>query len=151
MDLYPKIFFACHTRHVQDPEKKVSLTAHQANVLDHLDEKESYSLRELALHMGVTPSTMSTTVERLVKLGYVKRNRNKMDSRRINITLTPRGMVIKRSRSVLDSEKVESILKRLDEVERSEALKGLALLASAAEMEMKNQSLSKQWARNNRQ
>lgn len=146
MDLYPKIFFACHSRHVHDPDKKLKLTTHQANVLEHLDKKASFSLQELAVHMGVTPSTMSITVERLVKLGYVKRIRDKMDSRRLNLTLSKQGMAIKRGRSVLDKEKVESILKRLNDQERSVALKGLALLASASEMEMKNQSYNKAWA-----
>jgi MarR family transcriptional regulator, organic hydroperoxide resistance regulator len=38
------------------------------------------------------------------------------------------------------------LLSRLNEKERAEALKGLGLLATAAEMEMKSKSFEKAWA-----
>ena len=51
LDLYPRIFLACHVRHVRDPETDKLLTARQATILDHLDEHEAISLKELAKHM----------------------------------------------------------------------------------------------------
>src|SRR2546429_2235399 len=59
MELYPRIYFACHARHVRDPRTRRLLSAHQASILDHLDEREPLTLVDLARHMGVTPSTMS--------------------------------------------------------------------------------------------
>jgi MarR family transcriptional regulator, organic hydroperoxide resistance regulator len=146
LDFYPKIYFACHTRHVIDVGKGVKLTSHQGSVLDHLDDQEHVSLQELALHMGVTPSTMSITVERLVKLGYISRVKSKKDSRKIELLLTQQGLKIKRSKSVLDSNRVAEVLGRLTIEERKAALKGLGLLASASEMQMKSNSLEKAWA-----
>jgi MarR family transcriptional regulator, organic hydroperoxide resistance regulator len=146
LDFYPKIYFACHTRHVVDTVKGVKLTSHQGSVLDHLDGQEHVSLQELALHMSVTPSTMSITVERLVKLGYISREKGKKDSRKIELLLTQQGLKIKRSKSVLDSDRVAEVLARLTVEERKAALKGLGLLASAAEMQMKSQSLDRAWA-----
>ena len=73
--LYPRIFFACHTRHVRDPKTRRVLSAHQASILDHLDEREPLTLLDLAQHMGVTASTMSLHIERLVRRGYVLRER----------------------------------------------------------------------------
>ena len=58
MTNYPRIFFACHTRHVRDDESGKVISAHQASVLDHLDELEPTALNDLARHMGVTASTM---------------------------------------------------------------------------------------------
>jgi DNA-binding MarR family transcriptional regulator len=147
MSFYPKIFLACHTRHVNDPVKGVNLTANQASVLDHLDEQEPLALQELALHLGVTPSTMSITVERLVKLGYVNRERDKKDTRKVKLLLSAQGLKIKRSKSVLDPKSVASVLSRLTEEERPFALKGLGLLAYAAEMEMKSKSVEKAWTK----
>jgi MarR family transcriptional regulator, organic hydroperoxide resistance regulator len=146
MEFYPKIYFACHTKHVNDPSKKVRLTAHQGSILDHLNDTEPVSLQELALHMGVTPSTMSITTERLVKLGYVSREKDKSDSRKIKLLLTSHGTKIKRSKSVLDTKRVHEVLSRLTDDERSSAIKGLALLASASEMQMKSNSFEKAWA-----
>src|ERR1700747_758800 len=71
MELYPRIYFACHTRHVRDPETRRLLSAHQASILDHLDEHEPLALLDLAKHMGVTPSTMSLNIERLGGRGDV--------------------------------------------------------------------------------
>ena len=54
--LYPRIYFACHTRHVRDPQSGRLLSRHQASVLDHLDEIDPITLNGLARHMGVTAS-----------------------------------------------------------------------------------------------
>ena len=73
---YPQIYFACHRRHVRDEKTNGLLSAHQAGILDHLDDVEGTSLLELARHMGVTASTMSLTVDRLERGGYVRRARS---------------------------------------------------------------------------
>ena len=80
---YPRIYFACHRRHVRDPGSGALLSAHQASVLDHLDAVDPTALNELAAHMGVTPGTMSVAVDRLVKGGYVTRTVDGADRRRV--------------------------------------------------------------------
>src|SRR5262249_49360133 len=102
MELYPRIYFACHTRHVRDPKTQRLLSAHQASILDHLDEREPLTLLDLARHMGVTPSTMSLQVERLVRRGYVSRLRATEDGRRLRLLLTPDGVRVREAKSVLD-------------------------------------------------
>jgi len=148
MNFYPLIYFACHTRHITDRDTGIKLTTNQASVLDHLDLEDSVSLYDLAMHMGVTPSTMSITIDRIAKLGYVKKEKDKKDARKANLTLTKEGNKIKQSKSVLDPERIEEVLNRLNATERKLALDGLGLLAYAAEMEMKSKSLGKSW--NNR-
>src|SRR5437764_5341929 len=103
---YPQIYFACHRRHVRDEQTEAVLSAHQASVLDHLDEIEGTSLFELARHMGVTASTMSLTVDRLQRGGYVRRERSTRDRRRVDLRLTTAGVRIKRQQKVLEPELV---------------------------------------------
>src|ERR1700754_2485155 len=98
---YPQIFFPCHRRHVKDEESRAVISQHQASILDHLDDVEGTSLLDLARHMGVTPSTMSLTVDRLERGGYVTRTRSKQDKRRVDLRLTPAGVRIKRQDKVL--------------------------------------------------
>ena len=141
LDLYPRIFFACHTRHVPDPETRKLVSARQASVLDHLDEEEPTTLSGLAAHMGVTPSTMSLSVDRLEGMGYVRRARDPVDARRVGITLTNRGLRLREAQSVLEPERVRAMLSHLDEPERARALDGLALLAEAAQREMSSKTL----------
>jgi MarR family transcriptional regulator, organic hydroperoxide resistance regulator len=132
MVCYPQIYFACHRRHVRDPQTHALLSAHQASVLDHLDTLEATALLDLARHMGVTASTMSLTIDRLERGGYVTRGRNKTDKRRVDLKLTAAGARIKRQQKVLEPELVAAMLGRLDLGRRQAALHGLELLAEAA-------------------
>jgi DNA-binding MarR family transcriptional regulator len=132
MTLYPQIYFACHTRHVRDPDSQRLLSRHQASILDHLDELDPTTVNDLARHMGVTPATMSLAVDRLERKGYVVRARDVADRRRVHVRLTSAGVRIREATSVLDSSRVEALLSRLTEGERAAAIHGLALLATAA-------------------
>jgi MarR family transcriptional regulator, organic hydroperoxide resistance regulator len=132
MELYPRIYFACHRRHVRDPKSKRVLSAHQGSILDHLDVREPVMLLELARHMGVTPSTMSLQIEQLVRKGYVMRERDKKDGRRLMLRLSESGVRVREANSVLDTERVGKMLARLSPEERTAGLAGLALLARAA-------------------
>ncbi len=141
MELYPRIFFACHTRHVRDPKTRREISSHQASILDHLDELEPTSLVGLAQHMGVTASTMSLSIDRLARAGYVRRARDESDGRRVNLRLTAAGVRIKEAQSVLDPQRVRSLVGRLTGRERQAAIEGLALLARAARDEMHHKAL----------
>src|SRR6478672_7793598 len=140
MTLYPRIYFACHTRHVRDPETQRLLSRHQASILDHLDEIDPTTVNELARHMGVTPATMSLGLDRLERKGYIARSRDSTDRRRVHVRLTTAGVRIRDSSSVLDAGRVEALLARLTSAERHDAIRGLALLASAAQLAMSDRT-----------
>src|SRR5206468_1085797 len=129
---YPQIYFACHKRHVRDPATQAVISSHQASILDHLDDIEATSLFDLARHMGVTASTMSITVDRLVRGGYVVRERSTEDRRRVDLRLTAAGLRIKKQQKVLEPELVVAVLEHLDKRKRRQALRGLELLAEAS-------------------
>jgi DNA-binding MarR family transcriptional regulator len=132
LSLYPRIYFACHTRHVRDPQSQRLLSRHQASILDHLDEIEPTSMNDLARHMGVTPGTMSLAVDRLERKGFVVRLRDAADRRRVHLRLTTAGVRVRASSSVLDSARVSALLATLGAEDRTTAIRGLAILASAA-------------------
>jgi len=136
MALYPRIYFACHQRHVKDPLTQRLLSRHQASVLDHLDEQDPITLNGLARHMGVTPATMSLTIDRLERKGYVARVRDTADRRRVNVRLTSAGVRVRDASSVLDPALVVSLMARLGDADRSAAIQGLSLLANAAHAQM---------------
>jgi DNA-binding MarR family transcriptional regulator len=140
MTFYPQIYFACHTRHVRDGRSNTVLSTHQASVLDHLDEIEPTNLRTLAAHMGVTASTMSIAINRLVKQRYVVRKRATHDARHVHLLLTRAGVRIKAEKSVLDPALVKSLLEQLSTDERKRALRGLGLLAQAAHKAMQSKN-----------
>src|SRR6187401_2902570 len=133
MTLYPRIYFACHTRHVRDPQSQRLLSRHQASILDHLDEVEPTTVMDLAAHMGVTAGTMSLSIDRLERKGYVVRLKDAKDRRRVHVRLTTAGVRVREASSVLDAERVEALVARLSEAERTRAVEGLALLAHAGQ------------------
>ena len=136
LDAYPRIYFACHRRHVFDPAGRL-LSARQASILDHLDAVEPTTLNDLAAHMGVTASTMSIAIDRLEQGGYVIRERETADRRRLELRLTADGERVRQANSVLDPDLVASMLEELSARERADALAGLALLARAADAAMR--------------
>jgi DNA-binding MarR family transcriptional regulator len=133
--LYPRIYFACHTRHVRDPLSKQVLSRHQASVLDHLDELDPTTVNDLARHLGVTAATMSLALDRLERKGYIARLRDHADRRRVHVRLTAAGVRVRSASSVLDPPRVEALVARLTDDEREAAIRGLALLAAAAQRE----------------
>jgi MarR family transcriptional regulator, organic hydroperoxide resistance regulator len=135
---YPRIYFACHTRHVKDPATGSEVSAHQASILDHLDEVDPVSMTDLAGHMGVTVATMSLAIDRLERRAYVRRDRDPGDRRRVLLRVTAAGVRVREAKSVLDPVRVEQVLAQLPHADREAALKGLDLLARASERHMKS-------------
>lgn len=129
---YPRIFLSCHRQHVRDPKSGTLLSGNQVSILDHLDPVHATNLSGLAKHMGVTASTMSIAVDRLVKLGYVVRELDDADRRRVRLRLTDSGVRVCAESSVLEPDLVQEMLDQLSAAERRDALKGLALLARGA-------------------
>ena len=141
LELYPRVFMACHTRHVRDPQSLRLISARQASILDHLDTTEPVTLGGLARHSGVTPATMSIAVDRLVREGYVRRKRASADARRVELTLTEAGARVREANSVLDAERVRLMLEQLDPDTRATAIQGLAQLADGAQRIMHSKRL----------
>jgi DNA-binding MarR family transcriptional regulator len=150
MELYPKVFFACHRRHVRDDARRTLLSAHQASILDHLDDVEPTGVTDLAMHMGVTPSTMSLAVDRLERGGYVVRERDPLDARKVQLRLTRHGLRIKEKQSVLEPAAVKQMLAHLSPAQRRAALDGLALLAAAAQEHMHARGAARHWRQRRR-
>jgi DNA-binding MarR family transcriptional regulator len=137
LEAYPRVYFACHTRHVADPVSGDPVSAHQASILDHLDEVDAMSVTDLAGHMGVTVATMSLAIDRLEQRAYVRRDRDPRDRRRVLLRVTPAGVRLREAKSVLDPVRVEQVLAHLSPADRDAALRGLDLLARASARHMR--------------
>jgi len=138
---YPKIYLACHTRHVRDDERGRSLSPHLAGILDHLDRADAITVSELARHLDVTESTVSIQIRKLEREGYVRRVRDRQDERRVRLHLTAAGMRVKQQNSVLDPDLARRMISLLPAKDAEAALSGLELLAQAAEKLMRDRQL----------
>src|SRR5215211_7457773 len=138
IDLYSRIYFACHTQHVLDPDSGTKVSARQASILSHLDSVDPTPISELATHMGVTVSTMSIAIDRLERQGYVVRARAESDARVRHVRLTPSGERLRTAQRVLEPRLVQAMLGRLSPADRRDALRGLELLGGAAREQTKS-------------
>lgn len=129
---YPQIYLACHVDHVRSRSTKWQLSSKDSSVLSHLDRDHPLSPSELAAHLGVAASTLSATIVRLAKLGYLTSEAGASDRRQRELRLTELGAEAMASTSVLDGDKVEALLQRMTPDDRVAAVRGLALLAHAA-------------------
>jgi DNA-binding MarR family transcriptional regulator len=130
--MYPQIYLACHKDHVRAVSTKWRISSQDASILVHLDREMGLSPRALAAHLGVAGSTLSAALARLAKLGYLSNTPNEKDRRKRELRLTARGAEAISSTSVLDAERVRSMLNELEPEERKAAVRGLALLAKGA-------------------
>ena len=130
--LYPQIYLACHVDHVRAKSTQWRLSSGDSSILSHLDRRRGMSPRDLAAHLGVGASTLSATVARLVRLGYVSNEATKPDKRERELRLTAKGAEALAATSVLDADKVRGVLRKLSKQERVDAVRGLALFARAA-------------------
>lgn len=146
LDAYPRIFFACHQRHRRDAASGAQVSAHQGQILDHLDEISGTSLTALAEHMGVTPSTMSLNIDRLEAVGLARRTRDPADARRLLLRLTRAGARVKEAASVLEPAEVRAFLRAMPAADRARGIEGLELLARAASARMAEKSRARAWA-----
>jgi DNA-binding MarR family transcriptional regulator len=129
---YPRIYFACHRRHVRDPKNGNQVSARQVSILDHLDAAAPMMLGDLADHLSVTSATMSIAIGQLVDQGFVTRVVDPIDRRKVQLRLTEAGVRVCAANSVLEPALVAGVLDRLSVRDRKAALHGLALLGSAA-------------------
>jgi len=140
---YPKIYLACHTRHVRDDASGKALSPHMGSVLDHLTHDPPLSISELARHLDLNESTVSLHVSKLERSGYIRRVRDERDHRRVRVQLTASGLRVKKENAVLDPELVTRMMSLLGPVDAEAALHGLELLADAAARLMDNRQVRK--------
>lgn len=134
LDAYPAIYLACHRRHLREDEAGSAITEHQASVLQHLHATRPTTLSRLAEHMGVGRSTMSITVARLTRAGYVASSRDKRDARCVSLTLRPAGVRATEENTALDTELVKKMFQRMPDAEVETALRGIECMAKYARL-----------------
>ena len=60
-------------------------------ILDVLKEKESSTMGELAKILNLTMSAVTVIIDKMIELGFVKRERSKEDRRIVNVMLAKKG------------------------------------------------------------
>jgi DNA-binding MarR family transcriptional regulator len=145
IDQYQRIYFACHQRHVRDVPRGRIVSEQQLHVLGHLDAVRHTKVGELAGHLGLSHSSVSLTIDRLARDGYVVREASPHDGRVTFVRLTVAGEEVRDAQRVLEPDRVAALLRRMSGEERDALRLGMAAIARAA----KEEAISRRPARRN--
>lgn len=104
------------------------LTPKELHAIDAITMCEHPTTSQVAEKLHLSRATMTVTVDRLVKKGYVERVRSQKDRRIVRLELTRRGRVVGRAYHAYHNRTVKSFLQNLDDNELqiiSQAFKNL--------------------------
>jgi len=90
------------------------LSIAELHTLEAIGPYEARAMSETANRLGITTGTLTVAIDRLVKKGYVERNRDTKDRRVVRINLTRHGKLAYRMHSKFHTLLVKRIMEPLD-------------------------------------
>jgi DNA-binding MarR family transcriptional regulator len=107
----------------------------QCHALVEIGRANLISLKELANILSLDISTMSRTVDSLVKKDFVLRSSSKLDRRSINIELTEKGLMTFKDIETKMDEKFKRIFDTISAENQLTAISGLNIIIEALNQE----------------
>lgn len=71
--------------------QEFDLNRSQASILFTLHQRDALSQKELATQLNVTPPSITSSIQKMEKEGYITRRTDEMDQRVMRLTLTDKG------------------------------------------------------------
>lgn len=109
------------------------ISVREMHIIEAISILESDNLNTMANTakiLSVSPSSLTTAVNALVKKGYVKRHHDKNDRRRVLVTPTELGMEVNQKHEQFHNEMAEFVSNILSEEELEVVLKALNSLTA---------------------
>ena len=108
---------------------KINLTTAQIKLLTCFSDKDTHSMTELSISLAVSMPTITAMVDRLETANMVKRERNSVDRRVVQVRLTGAGKRELKKLSIIRREEMEKILMNLSKKEMDTFLGSIELVA----------------------
>lgn len=86
------------------------LSINEVHIIEAIKKTETPSMSEVANRLMITPSTLSTSVNRLIQKGFVKSERSKVDRRVVLLSLTEKGQEAFRIHEEFHKKMINQIL-----------------------------------------
>jgi DNA-binding MarR family transcriptional regulator len=123
-----EVLSAAHTPEFPDP----SVTMAQMRVLMLLGAVGEARMSDLAPKLGISLSTLSSLVEKLVEAGFAQRRDDPRDRRNVLVSLTTRGTSLLDTMQELGMEHLRTLLLELDDKAIATVTNAIELLVGAA-------------------
>lgn len=101
------------------------LTIKEMHAIDAITMHDHQTISQVADRLHLTPGTMTSMADRLIRKGYVERIRDQNDRRIVRLTLTKRGRVLYRAHRAFHNMMVKSFLQGMNDEEMKVVKKAL--------------------------
>ena len=98
------------------------VTSH-GDIIDALFKKPRLTMAEIAEKIGRDKSTVTALVDKLVRLGYVTKERDTEDTRVVYVTLTQKGLELKPIFEAISQELLKTFYDGVSEQEKEELVR----------------------------
>ncbi|MED3871924.1 MarR family winged helix-turn-helix transcriptional regulator [Priestia megaterium] len=123
---WTSIYYHLHYTHQE------KITHQTIRLLQHIDKSSSVGIKEIADYLHVSHNTASEHVKRNIDKGYLYKNRDIHDERKVILHLTEAGKDLLKRNSSLDEEKVSAILREMTASEKQLIQQAFQLLSERA-------------------
>ncbi|WP_068984105.1 MULTISPECIES: MarR family winged helix-turn-helix transcriptional regulator [Lysinibacillus] len=123
---FTSIFYHLHTAHED-------VISHQSvRILQMIQKEEEVTVRDIAGLLNISQNTASEHVKKLERNGWVKKERDIDDQRKVNLHLTAEGLQIVKKNTELDDDKLQYALNQLSEQQQQTILQAFRLLSEVS-------------------
>ena len=99
-------------------------------VLSFLHRAPGSTAKEIAIYLGLQPTTMQSVVNRLNKTGLLQRDKSVFKGRSIALSLTTDGLNLRQRMHAQNLENCRQMLQALGEQERAAFVTNMAIIAA---------------------
>ena len=112
--------------------KHMNLSINEIHLLEAVgdvgERQDGLTISEISEKMGISLPSVTAAINKLVKKGYVEKNRSQIDGRVVHVTLTKIGQKANTAHRYFHIRMVRSIVQDLTQEEQAAMLKGMRKL-----------------------
>ncbi|MFY0518590.1 MarR family winged helix-turn-helix transcriptional regulator [Lysinibacillus sp. UGB7] len=123
---FTTIFYHLHATHED-------VISHQSvRILQMIQKEDEVTVRQIAELLNISQNTASEHIKKLVRNGWVQKERAVDDQRKVNLHLTAQGLTVVKKNTELDDQKLQYALNHLSASEQQTILQAFRLLSEVS-------------------
>ena len=123
---FTDIYYYLHPTHEQ------AISHQSVRILQMIQKEEGVTVSFVSEALRISHNTASEHIKKLVKNGWIIKNRSEQDQRKVYLELTSEGIAVLKENTELDELKLQKALNKLKEDEKTQVIQAFRLLSEAA-------------------
>ncbi|OXS74945.1 MarR family transcriptional regulator [Lysinibacillus sp. KCTC 33748] len=123
---FTSIYYHLHSTHED------SISHQSVRILQMIQKEAEVTVRDIAELLNISHNTASEHIKKLERNGWIKKERDSDDQRKVHIHLTTEGLLVLKKNTELNDKKLQHALNQLTEEEQQLILQAFRLLSEVA-------------------